>query len=55
MGAFTGCVATVSFGDYYKDRIKSNLKKNTDKYELHPKNWTQFLEVQFFYVMNCNK
>ena len=31
VGAFTGGVAAASVGDYYKDRIKSNLKKDTDK------------------------
>ena len=31
VGAFTGGVTAASFGDYYKDRIKSNLKKDTDK------------------------
>ena len=31
VGAFTGGVAAASFGDYYKDRIKSNLKKDTDR------------------------
>ena len=31
VGAFTGGVAAASVGDYYKDRIKSNLKKDTEK------------------------
>lgn len=31
VGAFTGGVVAASVGDYYKDRIKSNLKKDTDK------------------------
>ena len=29
--------------------------KNGSLYELHPKNWTQFLEVQFFYVKIFSK
>ena len=31
VGAFAGGVTAASFGDYYKDRIKSNLKKDIDK------------------------
>ena len=31
VGAFAVGVAGASFGDYYKDRIKSNLKKDIEK------------------------
>ena len=31
VGAFTGGVVGATAGDYFKDRVKSNLKKDTDK------------------------
>ena len=31
LGAFAGGVVGATGGDYFKDRVKSNLKKDTDK------------------------
>ena len=38
----------------YKSHSK-RTRVNHFEIELHPKNWTQFLEVQFFYVKTFKK